>query len=104
VRLGQPSPRLIVGEGLETSLSALQMWGPSFDAWSTLSTSGMAAVVIPDTITEVVIAADNEYAGRQAAAELRRRLSRQRPILPVSCFVPGNGNDFNDALLARAAA
>jgi hypothetical protein len=104
VHLGTPSPRLIVGEGVETTLSALQMWGPSFDAWATLSTSGMIAVQIPETITEVVIASDNDEAGRTAAWTLCYRLRRERPTLNVNVFVPKNGlSDFNDTLRARAA-
>jgi hypothetical protein len=106
VHLGRPAPRLIVGEGIETTLSALQLWGPSgFDAWATLSTSGMAALVVPDTVNEVLIAADNDAAGRQAAWDLRTRLNRERPTLPVSVYLPRNGEkDFNDVLKARAVA
>jgi hypothetical protein len=106
VHLGRPAPRLIVGEGIETTLSALQLWGPSnFDAWATLSTSGMAALVVPDTISEVIIAADNDDAGRRAAWDLRTRLNRERPTLPVSVHLPRNGKkDFNDLLKARAGA
>jgi hypothetical protein len=104
VHLGRPSSRLILGEGVETTLSALQLWGPSFDAWATLSTSGMVAVMIPDTVTEIVIAADNEDAGRKAAAALRDRLRRENPSRPVSAVTPKHGvNDFNDVLRARVA-
>jgi hypothetical protein len=104
VHLGQPSSRLIVGEGIETTLSALQMWGPSFDAWSTLSTSGMAALIVPDTIIEVVVAADNDPSGRKAAASLRDRLLRENPTRQVNIYTPREGIDFNDALVARRAA
>jgi hypothetical protein len=104
VHLGRPSARLIVGEGIETTLSAWQMWGFSFDAWATLSTSGMAALIVPDTV-EVVIASDNDPAGRQAAAALRDRLLRENPARKVDICAPkGDVNDFNDVLVARMAA
>jgi hypothetical protein len=105
VRLGRPSPKLIVGEGIETTLSALQLWGPSFDAWAALGTQGMAALIVPDTITEVIIAADNDEAGRTSAWDLKRRLNQERPSLTASVYLPRNGEkDFNDVLRSRAAA
>jgi hypothetical protein len=105
VHLGHPSSRLIVGEGIETTLSALQMWGPSFDAWATLSTSGMAALIVADTVTEVIIAADNDPPGHKAAASLRDRLLRENPVRHVTVYSPRDGlNDFNDALTARRVA
>jgi hypothetical protein len=105
VHLGKPSSRLIIGEGIETTLSALQMWGSAFDAWATLSTSGMTALIVPDTVTEVVIASDNDPAGRSAAASLCERLLRENPTRRVNVCTPKGGlNDFNDALMARRAA
>jgi hypothetical protein len=105
VHLGRPSARLIVGEGIETTLSAWQMWGFSFDAWATLSTSGMAALIVPTTVTEVVIASDNDPAGQQAAAALRDRLLRENPARKVTVYTPkGDVSDFNDVLAARMAA
>jgi putative DNA primase/helicase len=105
VHLGRPSVRLIVGEGVETTLSAWQMWGHSFDAWATLSTSGMAALIVPATVTEVVIASDNDPAGRQAAAALRDRLLRENPARKINVYTPkGDASDFNDVLVARMVA
>jgi hypothetical protein len=105
VHIGQPSARLIVGEGIETALAALQLWGPSFDAWAALSSFGVAALIIPESITEVVVAADNDDPGRKAATTLHARLLRERPTLAVRCFVPGNGvKDFNDTLRLREVA
>jgi hypothetical protein len=105
VHLGLASSRLIVGEGIETTLSALQLWGPSFDAWAALSTAGMAALTVPDTITEVIIASDNDDAGRKASGDLQRRLHRDRPTLKVSVYLPRNGlKDFNDVLRSQVAA
>jgi hypothetical protein len=102
VHLGQPSSRLIVGEGIETTISALQLWGSSFDAWAALSASNLAALIVPDAIEEIIVAADNDDAGRRAALQLRSRLLRENPTRRVSWFIPSNGRkDFNDALQAR---
>jgi hypothetical protein len=104
VHLGQPSSRLIIGEGIETTLSALQMWGPFFDAWATLSTSGMTALIVPDTAIEIVIASDNDPAGRKAAVSLHDRLLREDPTRQVTIYTPrGDVNDFNDVLMGRLA-
>jgi hypothetical protein len=105
VHLGQPSSRLIIGEGIETTLSALQIWGPFFDAWATLSTSGMTALAVPDTAIDIVITSDNDPAGRKAAASLCDRLLRENPTRNVNVYTPTDDlNDFNDVLMEGMAA
>ena len=46
VRLSQPGDMLMVGEGIETCLAAMQATG--HPAWAALSTSGLRALDIPD--------------------------------------------------------
>ena len=58
VRLGAPSNFLMVGEGIETCLAAMQATG--HPAWAALSTSGLRSLEPPDHINEVVVLADGD--------------------------------------------
>jgi putative DNA primase/helicase len=101
LRLGEGGDALIIGEGIETSLSIMQLYGAP--AWAALSSSGMQSIVIPAAYTTVVVAADNDPVGLAAANTLRRRLLLQgrtvRVIKPAE-----SGRDFNDVLAKGAAA
>src|SRR5204863_3073551 len=74
VRLAPAGALLMVGEGIETCLAAMQATG--LPAWAALSTSGLVALVLPPLppAATVVILADNdangagERAARKAAA------------------------------------
>jgi putative DNA primase/helicase len=64
---------LLVGEGIETMLSAMQATG--LPAWAALSTSGMKSLVLPAEITDIIITADNDEngAGEKAARAAAER-------------------------------
>jgi hypothetical protein len=77
-----PDTILVVGEGIETVLSAMVLWGAKAGA-ATLGTSGLRSLVLPAAARKVVIAADNDapaYKGRKKlpngmdAARAGRRL------------------------------
>jgi phage/plasmid primase-like uncharacterized protein len=95
----------MVGEGIETVLSAVQATGLA--AWAALSTSGLVALVLPPLplAATVVILADNDRNGagaraaRSAAARWVTEGRRVRLAMP-----PEPGTDFNDVLLGRAYA
>jgi putative DNA primase/helicase len=53
VRLGAPSNVLMVGEGIETCLSAMQATGNP--AWAALSTSGLRALDLPIDVRDVIV-------------------------------------------------
>jgi putative DNA primase/helicase len=103
VRLAEASGTLLVGEGIETSLSAMPATG--MPAWAALSTSGMAGLVLPPAVREVVIVADHDSnsAGERAArAAAERWLAEGRRVRIAMPPVPGT--DFNDVLLGVANA
>lgn len=89
---------LILAEGIETTLSLFIATG--IPAWSTVSALGLERVILPTTVTEVIIAIDNDKSnrGKEAATTLTARLLREgrvvRHVIP-----PKVGQDFNDLLL-----
>jgi putative DNA primase/helicase len=58
VRLAKPASPLMIAEGIETALSAMQATG--FAAWAALSTSGIVALELPPGIRELIILADGD--------------------------------------------
>jgi putative DNA primase/helicase len=98
VRLGEPVDLLMVGEGIETCLAAMQATGNP--AWAALSTSGMKALNLPETVREVIVLADGDDPGEAAARECALRWQREgRRVLIAR---PPRGRDFNDMLTGLA--
>lgn len=101
VRLAPAAETLMIGEGLETCISAMQATG--MPAWAALSTSGMVALILPPIVRIVIILADHdrnragEHAARTAAAGWLAEGRRVRIAMP-----PGLGTDFNHVLQGRA--
>jgi putative DNA primase/helicase len=95
-----PQQSLIVGEGVETVLSAMQITGlPGLAAMSAPN----LAKVRPPKCRDVIIAADNDKAGRKAAEQAARHLNSLN--FKVRIALPPDGfNDFNDALRAARDA
>src|SRR4051794_33867042 len=58
VRLCQPCNGLMVGEGIETCLAAMQASGRP--AWAALSTSGLRALDLPRDVRDVIVLADGD--------------------------------------------
>ena len=98
VRLGPAAEVLMVGEGIETCLAAMQASGKP--AWAALSTSGMRALKLPDSVREVIILADGDEAGEAAARAAALRWGREGRRVHIAR--PPQGLDFNDWLLDRA--
>lgn len=61
------SGKLVVGEGVETSLSSAQYFDRP--AWSCMNAVLLEQVEIPDIVTDLMIAGDNDatYTGQRAA-------------------------------------
>jgi putative DNA primase/helicase len=98
VRLAEATDRLMVGEGIETCLSAMQ--GTGLPAWAALSTGGLQTMKLPPEVREVIILADGDEPGEKAAqAAARRFLADQRRVRIAR---PPKGSDFNDVLQGRA--
>jgi len=91
-----PEGRLGIAEGIETGLSAAQLYGMPVTA--SVGASNMDSVDIPEWIREVTIFADNDEAGRKAAT--RAAWAVRDRGLQVRVFMPGTaGADFNDVLV-----
>jgi hypothetical protein len=98
VRLGAPADVLMVGEGIETCLAAMQATGRP--AWAALSISGLRALNLPETAREVIVLADGDDPGEEAAREAALRWKREGRSVRIAR--PPRGADFNDLLLGRA--
>lgn len=96
VRLaGDDAHRLTIGEGLETML-AIKTACPDVSAVAALSARHLAAFEVPSTCTKLLIAADNDQAGLQAARTLLQGV-RDTSIWRVA-ILPSVLGDFNDDL------
>jgi putative DNA primase/helicase len=94
-----PDRALIVGEGIETTLSAMQITG--LPGIATLGTSNMQHVN-PPPVSEIIIAADNDDPGRKAAKALAQRLGVPGRTVRVA-VAPGEQKcDWNDVLRSKA--
>lgn len=98
VRIDAPGDVLVVAEGLETALSARRALGAG--AWAFLSAENLALFEPPPVIDKLIIAADHDEAGLQAAARLKARVAAS-----IACEIvlpPGNQPDWNDWARAEA--
>ncbi|KGM47332.1 DUF7146 domain-containing protein [Pseudooceanicola atlanticus] len=93
---GKARSDLIVGEGLENTLSVGTAF-PEFDLASCLTATHLGLFIPPPGIQRIWIARDNDEAGRNASMRLRNQLES----LGIDCgdLVPSLG-DFNDDLRA----
>jgi putative DNA primase/helicase len=98
VKLAPASDVLMVGEGIETCLAAMQSTG--HPAWAALSTSGLRALDLPDIVRDVIVLADGDDAGESAAQDAALRWKRERRRVRIAR--PPRGFDFNDLLLGCA--
>jgi hypothetical protein len=97
VRLSAHSSVLMVGEGIETCLAAMQATG--HPAWAALSTSGLRSLELPDDINDVIVLADGDEPGEAAARSCALRWSRKDRRVRIAR--PPRGLDFNDLLLGN---
>ena len=105
VRLVDPAgDALLLGEGIESTAAAMKVLEWPGGAWATLGTPGLRAVVLPESVRRVLIAADRDDngSGQKAAAALARRM--QAEGRRVECWLPSIHRDFNDELMAMEGA
>lgn len=98
VRLREPGEVLMIGEGIETCLAAMQATG--HPAWAALSTSGLRTLDLPGCVRDVIVLADGDDPGEAAARDCALRWMRQGRRVRIAR--PPRGLDFNDVLLGRA--
>jgi hypothetical protein len=101
IRLMQHDPGvdLIVAEGIETALSASEIF--DLPAWAAGSAGGLKTVELPPEVRRVLIAADNDSSGagqRSALAAYDRWIAEGRD---VGIKAPPDVGDFNDLLMRR---
>lgn len=90
------APKIAVSEGIETGLSFMQATG--IPTWAALSAGGMKKLLLPPEVREVLIAADADEVGLDAAEKAASRWHAEGR--KVRIIKPPQGLDFND--LARA--
>jgi hypothetical protein len=98
VRLAPVAERLLVAEGIETALAAMQATG--LPAWAALSTSGLRGLILPDSVRDVVVAADADQPGVQAAEVAAWRWTAEGRTVRIA--YPPDGLDFADVLAGDA--
>jgi putative DNA primase/helicase len=97
VRLADPGDVLMLGEGIETCVAAMQATG--HPAWAALSTSGLRSLDLPNDVRDVIVLADGDEAGEAAARDCAWRWKRERRRVRIAR--PPQGMDFNDMLVGR---
>jgi hypothetical protein len=104
VRLGpvHPDIEFVIGEGIESTLSYMQMHGLA-GGCAALSACGIAKLVLPPEARRVVIAADNDSngVGLQAARKAARRWAGEMRRVRID-MPPVPGTDWSDVLAGRA--
>ena len=92
IRLGKPEGVLGIAEGIETALAAWHLHG--VPTWAAISATILAKFQPPAGVEKLVIYADRDVAGLEAAWKLRDRLA-----IPCELHVPRPpANDWADAL------
>jgi phage/plasmid primase-like uncharacterized protein len=99
VRLADAQDELAIGEGVETMLTASDVFG--VPAWAALGADNLSRLVISAPLRRLIIAADNDDAGIRAAQTLRARMtsSTRVEIEPA----PAGFNDWNDWARAQTS-
>jgi len=95
VRLGEPTDVLMIGEGIETCLSVMQVTG--HPAWAALSAGGLRDLELTPGDYKVIILADADDAGEKAASDAARRWVEDERRKVFIAWPPPH-NDFNDIL------
>jgi len=91
---------LALTEGIETALAVHQATG--WATWSCVSAGGLERVLLPAEAREVVIAADHDQAGVEAARALARRLRGEGRTVRLA-IPPKAGTDWLDAVVGVEA-
>lgn len=100
IRLAEPAEELVLCEGLEDGLSLAQEL-PGACVWAAPGAGMLASICLPPIVSSVIIAADNDAAGEQAARRAGERFASEgrhvRIMRPDPAF-----KDWNDQLRGTA--
>lgn len=102
VRFGSPLASIGLAEGIETALSAKQIY--SLPVWAVLGCNRFETVAIPAEVESVVIFADRGDAGWTSANAAAYRFESAGRHVEIILPPTRDTKDFNDELRARAAA
>jgi putative DNA primase/helicase len=94
IRLAPATEIVMVAEGIETALSAMQV--KKWPAWAALSASFLRTLELPPEIRNVIVLADGDAVGIAAASHAASRWDRQGRSVPI--VRPPHGLDINDIL------
>jgi putative DNA primase/helicase len=99
VRLWPAAPRLVVGEGIETTIAAAALL--RLPGWAAVSAGNLGeAIALPPSVREVTIAADADPVGQRAAEAAAKRWQAEGRRVRIA--VPDEPNsDFNDLIQRR---
>jgi putative DNA primase/helicase len=102
VRLGPADVKMGVAEGIETALSAAQLFG--FSVWACLSAGALVKWEPPPGARSIVIFGDRDesFCGQMTSYSLAYRLKTMyRSLTEIEVRFPVDGfGDFNDQLCA----
>lgn len=101
VRLFQVTEEMGIAEGIETALSAAQIY--KTPTWSTLNACLMERFKAPEGVKHLTIYADNDSHGRGLGAAFTcawKNLLANNEVERVTVVWPVTVNDFNDMLLS----
>jgi putative DNA primase/helicase len=102
IRLDDHDPNLplAIGEGVETAGAAGVLLG--LPVWAAISAGNLAkGLVLPSEARRLVIAADPDPSGRNAARDAWLRWRAEGRVVQIA--TPDGAGDFNDLLRARKA-
>jgi putative DNA primase/helicase len=94
----EPDKPLVIGEGIETSASAGLLLG--LPAWAAISAGNLAkGLELPPEVRRIVVAADPDEPGRNAARDAWRRWTAEERRVRIA--LPDGDRDFNELLQGR---
>jgi hypothetical protein len=96
VRLAPAGETFALAEGLETGLSIVQAC-PELPVWCAMGAKNLSKVAVPEFVRKVIIAADADATGEQAARVLAERMKREGRQALIAR--PRGANDFNELIL-----
>ena len=101
VKLCPPAGVLTLCEGLEDAMSVMQGCGTG--AWATTGTAALGKVELPLVTHTVMLAGDNDDAGKAAVADAAENYAA-RGLRVRTVFPPARFKDFNECLQEGGAA
>jgi hypothetical protein len=91
VRMGDLVGALMIGEAIETCLTAMQSNG--FAAWAALSPSGLRSLQLPNDVVDIIVLVESDDAGEVTARECALRWTREgRRVRVTSAPAIRDGN------------